>query len=147
MLQIPDNPEKVPDAIRDRDDLSFEDMVVVLDALRRNLEFTEGSPKQEDASASGKVTVPGNSSLTVRITPEEDKNQYLSEVGVQPDDGTTDFTLKADDISTDSNNLYFDNPFTVRREIQITLDNLSATQTVYDYFTTARAVKQRGGRR
>lgn len=147
MLQIPNNPEKVPDKIREREDLSFEDMVAVLDALRRNLEFTQGSPKQEDASASGKIQVPGQSSVTVRITPEEDKNQYVSEVGVNPDNGTTAFELKADGITTDSNNLFFDNPFTVRREIQITVSNQAAGTATYDYFTIARSVDQRGGRR
>ena len=142
-IEFPANPEVVPEKIRKNEDIDFEDGVKVWDRLRRVMEFNFGSPDQEDASTTGSVTVPANTTTTITIVPEDNTNFYLSEVAVNPDDDGINWTLEADDIETNSNTLYFDNPFTVRRKIQIEIENTTSNIKNLDYSTDARAVEAR----
>ena len=143
LIEFPNNPEQVPEKIRKGEEMSFEDLVKVQDRLRRVTEFNNGSPNQEDASTSGAVTVPGGTTATIVIEPEDNRNFYLKEVGINPDSDGVNWSLSADDVSTDSNSLFFENPFTVRQKIEIEIENTTANEKNLDYFTNARSVEVR----
>lgn len=142
-IEFPANPERIPEKIRKGEEMDFEDLCRIMDRRRRNEEFMNGSVDQEDASSSGAVTVPAGTTTTITITPEENTNFYLHEVGINPDADGVNWTLKADNIQTDSNNLFFENPFTVRKKIEIVAENTTASEKNLDYYTNARAVEVR----
>lgn len=143
LIEFPNNPENIPEKIRKGEEMTFEDLVKVEDRLRRQLEFVFGSTNQEDASASGSIVVPGNTETTVTIEPGDNRNFYLSEVGVNPDNSNINWSIKADDIGTDSNQLFFDNPFTVRDKVKIVIENTQSSEVELDYYTNARSVEVR----
>jgi len=142
-LDFPENPENIPAPIRNGEDLVFEDLVREIDRLRRIIEFNEGSPQQEDASASGRIVVPSGTKASVVVEPEDNHNFYLKEAGLNPNDANLDFEIKADDISTEANSLFFANPFTVRRKVELEADNPTASDRLLTFFTNARQVKVR----
>lgn len=142
-IEFPDNPQKLPKELRQRTDFEFEDLVRIMDRLRRTIEYNNGSINQEDASASGSIQVAANTTGTVTITPEQGFEFIVSEVGVNPNNSDLDYNIQADDISTDANNLFFATPFIVRNRIQIEITNSTNSAVNLTYFTNARQVRRR----
>lgn len=142
-MKIPDSPSEAPPKIRRGEELDFEEMVQILDRLRRAVELTEGSPVQEDASLTGRISVPGGTSLTITIEPDDGRKFYLLEAGIQPFNADMVYSHSADgELSTDSNVLPAGNPYPVNQKVELFVDNPTASPYEANYYTNAREVKK-----
>lgn len=141
-MKIPDSPSRAPEKIQRGEELEFEDMVQVLDRLRRSVELTQGSPVQEDASLTGRVDVPGGTSVTITVEPDDGRKFYFDEAGFQPFNPDMIYDLEADgELTTNSNVLPAGNTYTVNQKVSLYVEN--PTNSLYEatYYTDAREVK------
>lgn len=143
MVEIPQNPQKLPDYVRGDVENDFEDLIQVLDRQRRNYELMEGSEDQEDASASDAFEVAAGTKAIIKISPGENEVWLVEQVSVQPFDPVHDYTLSAGEFSTDSNVLPFGVPVNMTGKIKIEVSNNKSNKKTFTYETDARAAPMR----
>lgn len=142
MRELPRNPLDAPNF---GDDKTEDDLIAVLDRLRRAFEFMEGSPFQEDGSLADRINVPSGTQATITVRPDTEKTFFLEAVDVAPTREGVNYSIQADDTGTDASSLPADPPIVVRDKIVIEIENTLANSQTFQVFTDARLVRERRG--
>jgi len=140
MTELPRNPLDSPEFGNDKTE---DDLIAVLDRLRRSFEFMNGSQFQEDGSLADRIEVPSGVKVTVTIRPDQEKTFFLEAVDVAPTREGVNYNIQADDTSTEASSLPADPPIVVRNKITIEIENTLASAQLFQIFTDARLVRER----
>jgi len=139
MVEFPNNPIQKKDF---GDDVTEKELIQVLDRIRRNQEFMNGSFVQEDGSLADRIEVGGGLKAVIRVRPDEEKVFLLESVDVSPTISDVDYFISADDISTDASSEPFNPPKVIRDKITIEITNNKAGAETFQVFTDARLTRE-----